>query len=89
MYFVDKKLLVPGGELEQVPDDEEVKIADERSATRKRIIREATEWGSAPSIVKFLLISGALASNIYCLIFGFQSSRCFRDYSITDTVAMP
>ena len=45
------------------------------------------KWGSAPLIVKFLLISGALASNIHCLIFGFQSSRCFRDYAITDTVA--
>ena len=87
MYFVDKTVSSRRAELEQIPDDEEVKIADERSATRKRIIREATKWGSAPLIVKFLLISGALASNIHCLIFGFQSSRCFRDYAITDTVA--
>ena len=44
MYFVDKTVSSRRAELEQVPDDEEVKIADERSATRKRIIREATKW---------------------------------------------
>merc|ERR1712159_214189 len=49
-------------------------------------IRDMTKWETAAPHAKGILIIGAIASNIYCLIFGFQSSRCFENYAITDTV---
>ena len=86
MFYIDKTVSAKREELEQVPDDEEVKLADEKSAEKAAKIREVTKWKTAAPHAKFVLIIGAIASNIYCLVFGFQSSKVFENYAITDNV---
>ncbi len=86
MFYIDKTVSARREELEKIPDDVEVKLADERSAEKAKRVREITQWKSAAPHARFLLIIGAVASNIYCLVFGFASSRCFENYAITDTV---
>merc|ERR1711990_283872 len=60
MFYIDKTVSAKREELEQVPDDEEVKLADEKSAKK----REVTKWKTAAPHAKFVLIIGAIASNI-------------------------
>jgi hypothetical protein len=83
-YYLDKAAIVYKDEIDAMPLDEEVRIADEAAAVRKLRYAAATEWSVQPCFAKFLLILATFLMVICCYIV--QLVPCFEPYELTSRI---
>ena len=85
-YYLEQTADKRADDVEAIPDDREVKDADDKAAHLKQCYRDVTQWDALPLIPK-LLIQASLAcivtSSYMVQLF---SSLCFTPHSLTDSI---
>lgn len=85
-YYLERTADKHTAEVEAIPDDREVKEADDKAAHLKRCYQEVTQWDAIPCTAK-LLIQASLACIITCsYMVQLFSSLCFIPHSLTDSI---
>lgn len=85
-FFLERIMSERKDEIDAIPIDEDVKLADERDEARKVAYSEVTQWYSLPCLAKFCLIVSLTCMIISCYMVQFFAGFCFRDYQLTYTI---
>jgi hypothetical protein len=77
-------------ELEAMPDDEEVKALDEKSAQEAEFYKQATDWKTkVPTNIKFVLIVAALLNGAFFFMSNLMGSQCWVHVDVADPISGP
>lgn len=87
-FYVEKILRERRDEVDAIPDDEEVREADERDAKRIKRLNESTHWQEMHKYpgMRVLLSVSACLMVISCYLVTVYPSSCFRQFELTDTI---
>lgn len=83
-YYLDKAAIVYKDEIDAMPLDEEVRVADEKAEIRKKKYADATDWSVQPCCSKFLLVTATVLMVLCCYIV--QLVPCFEPYELTSRI---
>jgi len=73
-------------ELDAIPIDEEVKVADEKGEAIKQSYEEVTKWDVLPSWVRTVLLLSLSTMISCCYLVQLFQDLCFREYQLTYTI---
>jgi len=86
-YYVDRATSTNNEELDKIPIDEEVKLAEEKAEAFNEAFAEITSWSNLPILPKMVLTLSlfSIISSLY--ISSIFSTYCFAEYDLSSTVA--
>ena len=77
-------------ELEAMPDDEEVKAAEEVSERDAVMYKAATDWKTkVPGNIKIVLIIGAILNGTFVFLGALLGSKCWVSVDVADPISGP
>jgi len=82
-YFLEKVVSERADELEAIPIDEEVKLADEKGEVRRKAYREISKWEKLPWLAKVTLILSLMSMITTCYLVQIFAADCFVEYQLT------
>uniref|UniRef100_A0A6U4J9U0 Uncharacterized protein n=1 Tax=Phaeomonas parva TaxID=124430 RepID=A0A6U4J9U0_9STRA len=89
-FYVDKILRDRKDEVDAIPDDEEVKMADDRERAINKQREEAVEWprlqGPNYFWMRFVLKASVFMMVFSCWVVTILPGWCFRSFELTDTI---
>jgi hypothetical protein len=85
-YYLEQTVTNRQEELEAMPIDEEVKIADDKDAEITAVYEEVTQWNALPHWARFLLGGSLTTMIISCYLVQLFQADCFREYQLTYTI---
>jgi len=85
-HYLDQAVSNKTEELETMPFDEEVRIADEKNEENVRKYEQVVQWQGLPWGAKALLIVSLsfMISSVYLVVLFLN--RCFTEFQLTDTI---
>mmetsp|Transcript_1760 Transcript_1760/g.3301 ORF Transcript_1760/g.3301 Transcript_1760/m.3301 type:complete len:201 (-) Transcript_1760:1090-1692(-) len=86
IYYLEQTANKRAADIEAIPDDREVKEADDKAAHLKMCYRDATQWDVVPLAAKLLLQTslGCIITSSYMV--QLFSNYCFTPHSLTDSI---
>mmetsp|Transcript_27450 Transcript_27450/g.32013 ORF Transcript_27450/g.32013 Transcript_27450/m.32013 type:complete len:861 (-) Transcript_27450:1289-3871(-) len=87
-YFLEQVVSNRADELEAIPIDEEVRIADEKDEERKNAYHEVSRWETLPILAKIIMLLSLTCMITTCYMVQLFSSHCFVEYQLTYTIDM-
>mmetsp|Transcript_27340 Transcript_27340/g.41158 ORF Transcript_27340/g.41158 Transcript_27340/m.41158 type:complete len:932 (+) Transcript_27340:150-2945(+) len=85
-FYLERVIDEKKDELDLIPIDEEVKLADERDEALRQAYSELSQWEILPSWARFLLCVSLSCMIVTCYMVQLFASYCFRDFQLTDSI---
>mmetsp|Transcript_12178 Transcript_12178/g.26281 ORF Transcript_12178/g.26281 Transcript_12178/m.26281 type:complete len:890 (+) Transcript_12178:181-2850(+) len=85
-YYLEQASENRADEVKAIPDDKEVKEADEKDEHMRKCYTTVTQWNAIPIWAKLILISSLVSITASCYMVQFFSYMCFVDHSLTDSI---
>merc|ERR1712038_1283641 len=85
-FYLDRVIEEKKDELEHIPIDEEVKLADDRDEALKQAYSELSQWEALPFWARSLLCLSLSRMIITCYMVTFFASYCFNEFQLTDSI---
>lgn len=85
-FYLEKTASTRGDELDALPIDQEVKNADEKAESSRKIYTEVTQWKIVPLWAKCTLTLSLAAVVTSCYMVQLFSGKCFVPYELTSTI---
>ena len=85
-YYLERTANKRVADVEAIPDDLEVKEADEKAAHLKRCYRDITQWNVMPFLPRLLIQTSLVCIVTSCYMVQLFSSLCFTPHSLTDSI---
>jgi hypothetical protein len=85
-YYLERTAGKRAADIEAIPDDREVKEADDKAAHLKKCYQDVTQWNVVPLAAKLLLqtsLACIITSSYMVQLF---SNLCFTPHSLTDSL---
>ena len=85
-YYLERTAAKHAAAIEAIPDDREVKEADDKAAHLKRCYLDVTQWSCLPFFAKILIQTslGCIITSSYMV--QLFSNLCFTPHSLTDSI---
>jgi hypothetical protein len=85
-YYLEKVMEEMKDELDSIPIDEEVRLADEKDEEHKKAYAEVSKWEDLPGPAQLILSLSLSCMIISCYLVQLFASSCFTDYQLTYTI---
>lgn len=85
-YYLEKTVSNRKADLEAIPIDEEVRIADERDEAIRASFEEIIVWDVLPLPAKLTLLFAVVMMIVCCYLVQFFHTSCFVEYQLTYTI---